>query len=205
LRSTLSKSTDEIAQINKQWGIEIKERVDEERDGRLARLDVLANSLEILASAVVSVGDGFREGERRRVMGVGLIGLDDAIENGGDVEGWVKMIRDVAGGEMIVSVLDGVRCVKKDEVMKRFEGVERELWRTQFIGDEVGPVLYCASWFASYFVFWSGEGNEVGCILERARNFMEVGDIDSAAREVNQVAGAVGQEVARDWLEIARE
>jgi mitofilin len=197
---------DEITQINKQWGIEVQERVDEERDGRLARLDVLANSLETLATAVDSVGEGYREGERRRAMSVGVYGLENAIENGGDVSGWVKRIRDLSGeNESIVSVLNGLGAnTKKQDIITRFARVEHELWKTQFLVDTVGPFSFAASWFASNFVTWCSWDNDIPGILARARVCLERGDVEGAAREVNQVPGRVGRGICGEWVREAR-
>jgi mitofilin len=177
--------------------------VDDERDGRLARLDVLAHSLDVLAKSVESVDAAYRSSDQRREMGVALSGFEDALESGGDLSVWIDKIRK--HGDGIVVVLDGVhQRIDRQGIIDRFEGVYRELWRTQFLRDDIGPFSYGASWLASYFVMWGRGGNDLASVLERASKCMERGDIESAAREVNQVAGSVGQGIAEEWLEMAR-
>jgi mitofilin len=72
---------------------------------------------------------------------------------------------------------------------------------------DAGVLTHLASHFLSSFRFQRHglvPGTDVLSILSRADYYMNEKDLDSAARELNQVKGTA-RELLRDWLEAARK
>ncbi|KAG9311475.1 mitochondrial inner membrane protein-domain-containing protein [Chiua virens] len=71
---------------------------------------------------------------------------------------------------------------------------------------DAGVLSYLASHFLSSFRFQRHgltPGSDVLSVLSRAEYYMNEKDLDSATRELNQLAGPA-KELLRDWLEAAR-
>lgn len=202
------------------WEREVKARVDDERDSRLARLDHLTMRLSQLEQCTLRIGESAERGHRMRHMWVLLRAVRDAIDSADaatvDVTPWLNELKDVSGPQdavLVRGVLDDAlsqpRVPGLASLMQRFERMDAALWRSQFLYDAPGPFSIVLSRAASCLMFRKEPapdvpGNDVASVLARARWFLLKQDIDSAAREVNQLGGPVLQDIASDWLQMAR-
>lgn len=205
-----------IDDLSKSWEREIQSRVDDERDSRLARLDLLSLRLVQLEQCTLRAAQSVERSERVRSMWVMVRGLWDALD--GDcsvnVTPWLRDLRNLAGGRdenVVHGVLHGLdgRVPCMEDVNSKFECMEKALWQAQFLGNSIGPISFGVSRIASMFMFRQEagpytDGNDVGSVMSRAKWFLLKGDVDSAAREVNQIRGDVLQGIIKDWMMMAR-
>ncbi|KAJ3270993.1 Formation of crista junctions protein 1 [Terramyces sp. JEL0728] len=199
-------------QLDAFWSLEIKRRLDTEREGRLARLDHLALKLKQLER--ISLDSSFHLNRsyliQQEMASVRALKakLDAPISTNFDDE--LNILRKQGKHDGLIStVLNSVESntyVSKEELKNHFEKIKRPLYRAQLVPKDAGPLSYAIAALLSFtLVPKQGlvPGNTTDSILSRAQYYLDHDDIDSAAREINQLNGWV-KVLAGDWLDSAR-
>ena len=209
-------------EMQRRWIREIKLRVEEERGGRLGKLEELSSELKQLKSIALGNAEYLDENLRLHATWASLRALvaasiDAPVRRPFRDE--LRVLRHASGAkgdELTTAVLDTLEKTDVPDV-----GVEPladlTTWFTTSVAPQVarvalvpeqdaGVLSYLASHFLSSFRFTRKglvEGDDVLSILARAEYYMNEKDLDSATRELNQLTGA-SRILLHDWLEAAR-
>ncbi|KZT29722.1 hypothetical protein NEOLEDRAFT_1127512 [Neolentinus lepideus HHB14362 ss-1] len=209
-------------ELQRRWIREIKVRVEEERGGRLAKLDTLAANLKQLERVALDNTAYLDENLRVHALWSALRAVNHVLESPArkPFREELRVLRHVAAAkedEVIVTALDVIERTDTPDV-----GVEPlpdlVTWFTTSVAPRVtsvalvpdqgtpGLLAHLASHFLSNFTFKRTglvQGDDVLSVLARAEYYLNEKDLDSAAREVNQLKGTP-KVLVQDWLAAAR-
>ncbi|KAH9960943.1 mitochondrial inner membrane protein Mitofilin [Russula dissimulans] len=208
-------------ELQRRWIREIKIRVEEERGGRLAKLDELAASLKRLERVALDNSTYLDENLRIHALWSALRAVNSAIEAPlrRPFRDELRVLRHAVAARddaVVGAVLDAVDAGDAPDI-----GVEPladlASWFTTSVApavsrvalvpdDGAGVLAHVASHVLSAFAFRRQglvPGDDVLSVLARAEYHLNEKDLDSAARELNQLRGTAGA-LLKDWLEAAR-
>ncbi|QRV89530.1 mitofilin domain-containing protein [Ceratobasidium sp. AG-Ba] len=219
-------------ELQRRWIRDIKVRVEQERGGRLAKLDELATGLARLERTTRDNAQYIDENVRvhglwSALRAVAHTALESSTRTPFRDE--LRVLKNVATGsnsednkepnEVLTAALDTLIAseVPDQGVEPRADlaawfttSVAPAVRRAALVPDTTAGVLsHLASWaFAGLRFSRPGgaglvQGDDVLSVLTRAEYYLGVKDLDSAAREVNRLTGWPGR-LVRDWLEAAR-
>lgn len=215
-------------ELQRKWSNEIKAKVEQERAGRLARLDELAKELQGIEGMLFANADTLDDSFHLNSLHASLRTLRSAIDGPGatNESPYVRrtFVNELAtlrskakNNEVIEAALRAV-----DESGAASEGVESLPTLHEWFRARVGPRLtqvallpeqgagvlsYVASMVLSPLLLARQglvPGNDVSSIVARAEWLLEHRDLDAAARELNQLRGWA-KLIASDWLRAARQ
>ncbi|TKA69940.1 hypothetical protein B0A55_10794, partial [Friedmanniomyces simplex] len=202
--------------LQKQYMDTVKAKVEEERSGRLSKIDALAQSvdeLEKLTGEWNSVVDATLktqhlqvavEAVRAKVLDSDtptpflneLVALKEVSKNDDVVNAAIASINPLAYQRGIPSPAS---------LIDRFRRVASEVRKASLLPEDAGVASHAASAVLSRFMFTKKadrglpEGEDVEATLARTEVLLEEGDLDAAAREMNGLRGWAGV-LSRDWV-----
>jgi mitofilin len=208
-------------ELQRRWVREIKVRVEAERGGRLARLDELAASLKKLESVALDNAAALDDTVRAHALWSALRAVHHAVDAPvrRPFRSELRVLRAAAGARDDAVVQAALGALEAGECAD--VGVEPlgalSAWFASSVAPRVesvalvpdagaGVLSHLASHLVASFRFRrSGlvEGGDVLSVLARAEHYLAEKDLDSAAREVNQLTG-VAKGLASDWMDAAR-
>ncbi|TPX58240.1 hypothetical protein PhCBS80983_g03281 [Powellomyces hirtus] len=210
------------AELEKHYAKEIKQRVDKERDGRLARLDHLALKVKRLEHISLTTGEHLARSTQihqlRNALDALTSVLDQPIQQ--PITKQVNILRSVADDNitasfpLVTTVLDSLSpdTVQSGvptlfQLEHRFKTTSAAVRQAQFMPPDGGPVAHVISTALSAVTFQKRglvNGDDVEAVLARTQHYLTHGDVDAAAREMNQLKGWP-RTLATDWLHLARK
>lgn len=208
-------------EMQRRWIREVKVRVEQERGGRLAKLDELATSLKRLERLALDNSSYLDENIRVHSMWTAIRAMQSAVDASirKPFREELRVLRHIAVAKedaIIAAALDSLeQSDMPDTGVEPFAdlaswfstSVRPRVSSVALVPDQdAGVLTHLASHFLSSFRFQRHglvPGSDVLSILSRAEYYMNEKDLDSAARELNQVKGTA-RELLRDWLEAAR-
>ncbi|RKO87377.1 mitochondrial inner membrane protein Mitofilin, partial [Blyttiomyces helicus] len=219
LRSAMvAELAHQAADLEKKRAQEVRERVDEERQGRLARLDHLALKLKHLERIALNAGERLDRSDRIHALATAhraCIAKLDAESRATfakelnvllDLSEDFPLVQTVAGSLHPSIATRGVPTL--DDLRSRFDGVAASVRAAQLMPESGGGALaYAASVVLSSLLFRKKglvPGDDVEAILARTEARLEKSDLEGAARELNQLKGWP-KVLARDWMVLARQ
>jgi len=205
----------EIA-LQKRHMATVKSQVEEERSGRLAKLDELSSSVAELEKLTGEWNDVVDSTLRTQHLQVALeavrakildselptpflnelVALKEVSKEDDVVNAAVASINPVAYQRGIPSPAS---------LIDRFRRVATEVRKASLLPEDAGIASHAASAVLSRFMFQKKsdrglpEGEDVEAIIARAEMLLEEGDLDAAAREMNGLRGWAGV-LSRDWV-----
>ena len=220
-----SLKTEVIAQgieLQRRWIREIKMRVEQERGGRLAKLDEIATNLKRLERVALDNSAYLDENIRVHALWSALRAVHHAVDAPArqPFREELRVLRHVAAAREDPVVAAALASLDASEVPD--VGVEPladlALWFQSSVAPRVsavalvpdqnaGVLSYLASHlFASFRFQRHGlvEGSDVLSVLARAEHYLNEKDLDTAARELNQLNGPA-KVLLTDWLDAARK
>ncbi|KAF2861319.1 hypothetical protein K470DRAFT_256994 [Piedraia hortae CBS 480.64] len=202
--------------LQQRYMANVRSKVEEERDGRLGKLEELSHSMEEIRDvmsgwnnvvdaalrtqhlqvAVEAVRAKVLEAEQPTPFVDELVALKAA--GGGDsvVEAAIASINPVAYQRGIPSAAS---------LIDRFRRVAAEVRKASLLPEDAGVAAHAASAVLSRLMFAKKterglpEGDDVEATLARTDAFLEEGNLDAAAREMNSLKGWAGV-LSRDWV-----
>jgi mitofilin len=195
---------------------DVKSKVEEERDGRLSKLNELSASvdeLEKLTGQWNSVVDATLKTQHLQVALEAvraklqasdyptpfldeLVALKEVSEGNDVVNAAIASINPTAYQRGIPSVAS---------LIDRFRRVATEVRKASLLPADAGIASHAASAVLSRLMFSKKsdrglpEGDDVEAILARTEVLLEEGDVDAAAREMNGLKGWAGV-LSKDWV-----
>jgi mitofilin len=208
-------------ELQRRWIREIKVRVEQERGGRLAKLDELAANLKRLERVALDNSTYLDENIRIHALWSALRALNSAVESPvrKPFREELRVLRHVAAAKddpIVASALETLEATDVPDVgIEPFADLAS--WFTTSVAPRVssvalvpdqdaGVLSHLASHLLSSFRFQRHglvAGSDVLSVLARAEYHMNEKDLDSAARELNQLHGTAKVLLA-DWLDAAR-
>jgi MICOS complex subunit MIC60 len=209
-------------ELQRRWIREIKLRVEEERGGRLAKLDELAANLKRLERVALDNSTYLDENLRIHALWSALRAVHNSIDapKRRPFRDELRVLRHAAAARddvVVGAALDALEASNAPDV-----GVEPladlASWFTTSVAPAVsrvalvpddgdaGVLAHVASYVLSTFAFRRQglvPGNDVLSVLARAEYHLNEKDLDSATRELNQLCGTA-KALLNDWLVAAR-
>ncbi|KAG2369117.1 mitochondrial inner membrane protein Mitofilin [Suillus spraguei] len=208
-------------EMQRRWIREVKVRVEQERGGRLAKLDELATSLKRLERLALDNSSYLDENIRVHSMWTAIRAMQSAVDASirKPFREELRVLRHIAVAKedtIIAAALDSLEQSDMPDIgVEPFAdlaswfstSVRPRVSSVALVPDQdAGVLTHLASHFLSLFRFQRHglvPGSDVLSVLSRAEYYMNEKDLDSAARELNQVKGTA-RELLHDWLEAAR-
>ncbi|KAK0500307.1 mitochondrial inner membrane protein Mitofilin [Armillaria luteobubalina] len=209
-------------ELQRRWIREIKVRVEQERGGRLAKLDELSTQLKRLERVALDNSVYLDENIRIHALWTAVRTLSSSALTSPVRKPFreeLRILRHVATARedpVASAALDALESTEVPDV-----GVEPfadlASWFTTSVAPKVSKVAlvpdqdagllsHLASHLLSSFRFKRHglvSGDDVLSVLARAEYYLNEKDLDSATRELNQLKGTA-QVLLSDWLEAAR-
>ena len=211
-------------ELQRRWIREIKVRVEEERGGRLAKLDELAADLKRLSRVTLDNSAFLDETLRMHTLWSSIRAFSAAVQDSPIRRPFreeLRILRHVAitGGSHDPVFAVALETLEDSDIPD--VGVEPfadlASWFTTTVAPRVstvalvpdqnaGVLSHLASSVLSSFRFSRRglvEGDDVLSVVARAEYYMNEKDLDTATRELNQIKGPA-KLLLTDWLDAAR-
>ncbi|MCJ1312759.1 Formation of crista junctions protein 1 [Agyrium rufum] len=204
--------------MKKQFLSEVTDRVEKERDGRLAKLSELSNSvneLEKLTSEWNSVIDANLKTQHLQVA---LDAVRTSLEQADRPRPFVKelaALKEIAEKDPLVDT--AIASVSPPayqrgvftsaQLIDRFRRVAAEVRKASLLPEDAGLASHASSLLLSKVLFKKqglATGDDVESILTRTESFLKEGNLDDAAREMNMLTGWA-KTLSNDWLSDVRK
>ncbi|RKF82632.1 MICOS complex subunit MIC60 [Golovinomyces cichoracearum] len=209
---------EQALEMKKQFGKEIKDCVEEERNGRFKKISELSNNVAELEKLATKWNSVLDYNLKTQKLHVALEATRVFLENSDVPRPFVRelvALREVASEDPLVNAAiasinptayhQGIQS--SAQIIDRFRRVSNEVRKVALLPVDAGVASQASSYILSKFLFQKkglANGDDVESILARAETFLEEGDLDSAAREVNGLKGWA-KTLSRDWLDEVRK
>ncbi|KAI5808570.1 mitochondrial inner membrane protein Mitofilin, partial [Peziza echinospora] len=204
-------------EMKRKWVQEIKDRVEEERGGRLGKLNQLGESVKELETVISKWADVLQGNLKTQQLHVAVEAVRNVVD---DPRQPCPFIRELAALKEVAEEDEVVRAAiasinprayqkgvySSAQLTDRFRIVSNEVRKAALLPEGAGVAGHASSWLLSKLLFRKSglaTGDDVESILTRTKTYLEEGDLDNAAREMNQLQGWA-KILARDWLKEAR-
>lgn len=207
-------------ELQRRWMRDIKARVEEERGGRLARLDELASDLKNLERVTLDNSSALDENVSVHTLWAALRAVASAID-GNEKRPFRDQLRALRNtpkareDPVIVAALEVLdSTTAPDEGVESLSTLNEWFLRkvaprvrsVALVPENAGILSHLASAALSPLLFHKRglvDGDDVPSVLARAEYHLDRKDLDDAARELNQLKGWP-KILVEDWLNAAR-
>lgn len=212
---TTTRLLEQALALKKEFVGEVKAQVEKEREARLGKLDSLSSAVADLEKLAAGWNDVVDANIKTQHLHVAIQAVKASLEDGSGAHGrpFVKelvALKQVADGDAVVDAAiasinpaayqKGVATPA--QLVDRFRRVAAEVRKASLLPEDAGVASHATSWALSKVMFKKEGlvgGDDVESVLGRAQMFLEEGDLDAAAREVNGLEGWA-KTLSKDWL-----
>ena len=204
--------------LKKEFAKDLKGRVEEEREGRLARLDELSKAVANLDTLAVGWKDVVDSNLQTQQLHVAVESVRASLEDSQHPRPFIRelvALKEIANDDAVINA--AVASINpsayqrgistSSQLIDRFRRVASEVRKASLLPDEAGVASHASSWVLSHVMFKKrglAEGDDVESILTRTQTYLEEGDLDGATREMNELQGWA-KTLSKDWLGEARK
>lgn len=213
-------------ELQRRWLRSIKTQVEQERGGRLAKLDTLSTSLKQLERITLDNSSQLDDNVRLHKLWSALRAVQAKADRGNQrFDDELRVLKSVIGGtdadadKVIQAAVANVeRSGAAQTGVKSLSSLSS--WFTQTVSPRIhsvslvpteegqaGLLSHLSSLILSKALFRPQpslvQGDDVNAVLARAEFYLAEKNLDAAAREVNQLKGWPSK-LAADWLREAR-
>jgi mitofilin len=202
--------------LQKNFSKSVKAKIEEERDGRLSKLDELATSVAELEKLSSDWSEVIDANLATQHLHVALESVRNAVLNSEHPTPFINelvALKEVSKGNDVVNAAIGSinpaayqRGIPTPaNLIDRFRRVASEVRKASLLPEDAGVASHAASAVLSKMMFTKkGErglpnGDDVEATLARTEVLLEEGDLESATREMNGLKGWAGV-LSRDWV-----
>jgi mitofilin len=214
-------------EMQRRWMKEIKQRVEAERGGRLAKLDELAKDLDSIQKISLDNSQALEESATALALSAALrelkhVALDEA-QDANVKRPFSKELKRVKGAlktsngqdDLLKLALGQLEDAKPEEGVETYstlyawfsQKVRPAVQRVALVPEQAGVLSHLMSAAIAPLLFtksgYPTDGEDVPSVLARTQFHLERRDLDAAARELNQLKGWP-KILAEDWLSAAR-
>lgn len=204
---------EQAVELRKKFTADVKSRVEEERDSRLGKLTDLSqsvNELEKLTTDWTSIVDANLKTQH---LHVAVEAVRSNLEKSQIPRPFIKelaALKEIASDDAVVNAAIASinptayqRGVPSSaHLIDRFRRVANEVRKASLLPEDAGVASHASSYVLSKLLFKKkgiATGDDVESILTRTETYLEEGDLDNAAREMNGLQGWA-KTLSRDWL-----
>ncbi|KAG6315397.1 MICOS complex subunit mic60 [Claviceps purpurea] len=199
--------------LKKEFVQEVKERVERERQGRLGKLSELTSAVSDLEKLTLGWNGVVDNNLKTQQLHVAVEAVRASLENSTHPKPFIReliALKGIAGDDAVVDAAIATinptayqrGVTPPSQLIDRFRRVAGEVRKASLLPEDAGVASHASSWILSHIMFKKeglADGNDVESILTRTQTFLEEGDLDSAAREMNGLQGWA-KALSRDWL-----
>lgn len=203
----------QAVELKRRFADQIKKQVEEERDSRLGKLDELSKHVSDLEKLAAGWNEVVDMNLRTQQLHVAVEAVRASLEDAAHPRPFIKelvALKEIAADDSVVNAavasinpLAYQRGVSNSaELIDRFRRVASEVRKASLLPEDAGVASHASSFVLSKVLFKKqglAAGDDVESILTRTQTFLEEGDLDGAAREMNGLTGWA-KTLSRDWL-----
>ena len=204
---------EQALELRRKFVAEVKDRVEEEREGRLGKLADLSNTVTELEKLTTDWNSVVDANLKTQHLHVAVEAVRANLEKSQIPRPFVKelaALKEIASDDPVVNAAIASinptayqRGVPSSaQLIDRFRRVASEVRKASLLPEEAGVASHASSWVLSKLLFKKkglATGDDVESILTRTEVYLEEGDLDGAAREMNGLTGWA-KTLSRDWL-----
>ncbi|KAK4231697.1 mitochondrial inner membrane protein Mitofilin [Podospora fimiseda] len=208
-----NKLLEQAVELQRQFSQDIKKQVEQERDGRLGRLAELSTAVAELEKLTTGWNDVVDTNLRTQQLHVAVEAVRASLENAHHPRPFIKelvALKEIAADDAVVdAAISSIHpsayqrgISTSAELIDRFRRVASEVRKASLLPEDAGVASHASSYLLSKVMFQKkglAAGDDVESILARTQTFLEEGDLDNAAREMNGLNGWA-KTLSRDWL-----
>lgn len=208
-----NKLLEQAIQLQRQFSQDIKKHVEEERDGRLGKLEDLSAAVSQLEKLTTGWNEVVDSNLQTQKLHVAVEAVKASLEDSTHPRPFIKelvALKQIANQDPVVDAAiasihpsayqKGIST--NAELVDRFRRVAGEVRKASLLPDDAGVASHASSYVLSKLMFKKqglAAGDDVESILTRTQTYLEEGDLDNAAREMNGLTGWA-KTLSRDWL-----
>jgi len=204
---------EQAVEMKRKFISDVKNRVEEERNGRLGKLSDLSstvNDLEKLTTDWNSVVDANLKTQHLHVAVEAVRANLEKTQVSRPFIRELAALKEIASDDAVVNAaIASINPVayqrgipSSAQLIDRFRRVASEVRKASLLPEQAGVASHASSYVLSKLLFKKkglATGDDVESILTRTETYLEEGDLDGAAREMNELHGWA-KTLSRDWL-----
>ncbi|KAI0011940.1 mitochondrial inner membrane protein Mitofilin [Xylariaceae sp. FL0662B] len=208
-----NKLLEQAVELTRQFSQEVKERVEEERNSRLGKLERLSSAVRELEQLTTGWNDVVDMNLKTQQLHVAVDAVRSSLEDEQHPRPFVRelvALKEIASDDPVVNAAIGSinpsayqrGIATSAQLIDRFRRVASEVRKASLLPDDAGVASHASSYVLSKLLFRKHgltAGDDVESILTRTQTLLEEGDLDAAAREMNGLRGWA-KTLSRDWL-----
>jgi mitofilin len=204
---------EQAVEMKKKFTSEIKDRIEEERNGRLGKLNDLTNTVTELEKLTTDWNSVVDANLKTQHLHVAVEAVRSNLDKSQIPRPFIRelaALKEIASDDPVVNAAIASinptayqRGIPSSaQLIDRFRRVAQEVRKASLLPEDAGVASHASSWVLSKLLFKKkglATGHDVESILTRTERFLEEGDLDGAAREMNGLNGWA-KTLSRDWL-----
>ena len=204
---------EQAIEMNRQFLADVRELVEKEREGRLSKLDELSADVSQLEQLTLDWNTVIDSNLKTQQLQVAVDAVRAALENSDVPRPFLNelvAVKELADSDPVVAAaIASISPVAYQEgipsssqLVDRFRRVASEVRKASLLPENAGITSHIASYMLSKATFKkqvSTAGDDVESVLTRTENYLEEGNLDDAAREMNSLQGWA-RLLSKDWL-----
>lgn len=199
--------------LKKEFTKDVKSHVEKERDSRLGQLNELSAAVADLEKLSLSWNDVVDSNLKTQQLHVAVEAVRANLETATHPQPFIKelvALKEIAADSVVVnSAIASINpsayqrgIFTTPQLIDRFRKVANEVRKASLLPSDAGVASHASSWVLSQVMFKKNGlpgGDDVESILARTQIFLEEGNLDDAAREMNGLDGWA-KTLSKDWL-----
>ena len=208
-----NKLLEQAVELQRQFAGGIKKHVEEERDGRLGKLEDLTSAVNELEKLTTGWNEVVDTNLRTQQLHVAVDAVRASLEDATHPRPFIRelvALKEIAADDPVVDAAIASihpsayqRGISTSaDLIDRFRRVATEVRKASLLPEDAGVASHASSFVLSKLLFKKqglATGDDVESILTRTQTYLEEGDLDNAAREMNGLSGWA-KTLSRDWL-----
>jgi len=204
---------EQAVELKRAFIADVKKRVEEEREGRLGKLTDLSNTVNELQKLTGDWNSVVDANLKTQHLHVAVEAVRANLEKSQVPRPFIRelaALKEIASDDPVVNA--AIASINPTayqrgipspaQLIDRFRRVASEVRKASLLPEEAGVASHASSYILSKLLFKKkglATGDDVESILTRTETFLEEGDLDGAAREMNGLNGWA-KTLSRDWL-----
>ncbi|KAH8669753.1 mitochondrial inner membrane protein Mitofilin [Tricladium varicosporioides] len=204
---------EQAVEMKRKFIEEYKDRVEEERDSRLGKLTDLSKTVTDLEKLTTDWNSVVDSNLKTQHLHVAVEAVRASLEKSQVPRPFIRelaALKEIASDDPVVNAaiasINPAAYQKgipsSAQLIDRFRRVATEVRKASLLPEDAGVASHASSYVLSKVLFKKkglATGDDVESILTRTETFLEEGDLDGAAREMNGLKGWA-KTLSRDWL-----
>jgi mitofilin len=204
---------EQAVELKRQFLQDVQGQVESERNGRLGKLEQLSSAVKELEQLTTGWNDVVDSNLRTQQLHVAVEAVRASLDDSEHPRPFVReliALKEIAAEDSVVNAAIGSinpsayqrGIATPSQLIDRFRRVASEVRKASLLPEDAGVASHASSWVLSKVMFKKhglATGDDVESILTRTQTYLEEGNLDAAAREMNGLQGWA-KTLSRDWL-----